>query len=165
LILATGQRPGECLGMTRAEIDGEWWDIPAARTKNKRPHRVWLSDTAKTFIGKDKKELVCPGRDDKLIGKSAPATALRRLVRPTRKGTSPRLPVAPFTPHDLRRTVATHLGGMGYSNEQIGKLLNHVDGSVTAVYNRHLYDELVKEMLGAWETKLLEIVNTKEGSK
>ena len=43
--LLTGQRPGEITGMEWPEIDGAWWTVPGARTKNgARPSR--LSDPA-----------------------------------------------------------------------------------------------------------------------
>ena len=34
LILVTGQRPGEVIGMRKAEIDDRWWTIPSERAKN-----------------------------------------------------------------------------------------------------------------------------------
>jgi integrase len=50
LILLTAQRPGEVTGMHTNEIDGAWWTIPAARAKNKRAHRVYLSGLAQEII-------------------------------------------------------------------------------------------------------------------
>ncbi|MEI6702094.1 MAG: hypothetical protein WCL71_00995 [Deltaproteobacteria bacterium] len=40
LILLTGQRPGEVIGMHTDEISERWWTIPAERSKNKKAHRV-----------------------------------------------------------------------------------------------------------------------------
>ncbi len=51
LILLTGQRPGEVVGMHTDEIDGRWWTIPVERSKNKKAHRVYLTDTALELIG------------------------------------------------------------------------------------------------------------------
>lgn len=53
LILTTAQRPGEVLGMHSCEIDesGRWWTIPVERSKNKKAHRVYLTDTALDLIG------------------------------------------------------------------------------------------------------------------
>lgn len=53
LILTTGQRPGEVLGMHSCEIDesGRWWTIPVERSKNKKAHRVYMTDTALDLIG------------------------------------------------------------------------------------------------------------------
>jgi integrase len=51
LILVTAQRPGEVIGMHTNEIDGRWWTIPSERAKNKKPHHVYLTDTALQLIG------------------------------------------------------------------------------------------------------------------
>lgn len=47
----------------------------------------------------------------------------------------------PWTPHDLRRTVATRIAEqLGVGGEQlIKRVLGHSDGSVTAIYNRYGY--------------------------
>src|SRR5262249_20639374 len=50
LALLTGQRIGEIVGMRRTEISGDVWSLPAARTKNKRPHDVPLSRQALVVI-------------------------------------------------------------------------------------------------------------------
>jgi integrase len=54
LILLTAQRPGEVVGMHTREIDGHWWTIPGARTKNSKTHRVYLTDTVLDSIGSQK---------------------------------------------------------------------------------------------------------------
>ena len=70
-----------------------------------------------------------------------------------------RLPMDYFTPHDLRRTMATSIAGIGFTGELIGKVLNHVDRSVTAIYNQHHYDREKQQALEAWDRKLLAIVS------
>lgn len=50
LILLTAQRPGEVSGMHTQEIDGNWWTIPAERSKNKKAHRVYLPPLAQEII-------------------------------------------------------------------------------------------------------------------
>lgn len=52
LILLTAQRPGEVAGMHTREIDGNWWTIPAERSKNKKAHRVYLPPLALEIIAK-----------------------------------------------------------------------------------------------------------------
>jgi len=58
LILVTGQRPNEVIGMQRDEINGHWWTIPVHRLKvvktkesERHPHRVYLTDLALELIG------------------------------------------------------------------------------------------------------------------
>ena len=45
LLIITGQRRGEVIGMRKAELDlaDKWWTIPGERTKNGLPHRVPLT--------------------------------------------------------------------------------------------------------------------------
>lgn len=50
MIFLTAQRPGEVIGIHTSEIDGDWWIIPAARSKNKKAHRVFLTATVKQII-------------------------------------------------------------------------------------------------------------------
>ena len=65
--------------------------------------------------------------------------------------------VGGFKPHDLRRTAASHLTGMGFSRLVVSKLLNHVESGVTAVYDRHSYDTEKREALAAWGARVEEL--------
>ncbi|MFN3499590.1 MAG: tyrosine-type recombinase/integrase, partial [Pannonibacter indicus] len=52
LILLTGQRPGECAGICREEVDlaKAIWTLPPERTKNKRAHSVPLVGEALAIV-------------------------------------------------------------------------------------------------------------------
>ena len=167
LILATAQRPGEVLGMTWEEIEGRWWTIPAARTKNKRPHRCYLNDMGLALIGEHPKNdagdevtgLVLPspitGRE---ISVQALSKNLRRdRLRPKKER---RLDIEHFTPHDLRRTAATLLAESGHQEFLIGKLLNHTNQAVTGIYNRYQYDKELQELAQSLGKRLEEITRT-----
>ena len=67
--------------------------------------------------------------------------------------------VRDFTPHDIRRSVATHLASMGVQRLTISKLLNHVERGITAVYERHSYDPEKRAALNAWAARLEQIVS------
>ena len=62
-----------------------------------------------------------------------------------------------WTPHDLRRTVATRIAEqLGVGGEQlIKRVLGHADGSVTAIYNRYGYVKEMRGVLGQWAADLL----------
>jgi len=45
----------------------------------------------------------------------------------------------PFTPHDLRRTCATRMAGLGIAAQVVEKVLNHTLPGVMAIYNQHDY--------------------------
>lgn len=66
---------------------------------------------------------------------------------------------ATFTPHDLRRTAASHMTGMGIPRLVVSKILNHADRDTTAVYDRHSYDAEKKHALDAWGNKLSQLIS------
>jgi integrase len=61
-----------------------------------------------------------------------------------------------WTPHDLRRTVATRIAEqLGVGGEQlIKRVLGHNDGSVTAIYNRCGYVKEMRAVLEQWAADL-----------
>jgi len=63
-----------------------------------------------------------------------------------------------FTPHDLRRTFATRLNGIGIEPHIVEKCLNHSMQGVMATYNRFDYAEQRIAAASAWETELKRII-------
>ncbi len=63
-----------------------------------------------------------------------------------------------WTPHDLRRTAASHITSMGIPRLVVSKILNHVESSITAVYDRHGYDSEKLNALETWSKKLHDII-------
>ena len=65
-------------------------------------------------------------------------------------------PLVRWTPHDLRRTVATRIAEkLGVGGEQlIRRVLGHADGSVTAIYNRYGYVKEMRSVLEQWAADL-----------
>ena len=148
LRLVTAQRGGEIHDMRWRAVDRatRWWTIPAARSKNGLPHRVPLTDPALNLIdglsGSDPEGYVLAGAR----GKRQRSQAIARLG------------LDDFRGHDLRRTAASHMASAGVPRLVIGKILNHADPSVTAVYDRHSYDTEKRAALETWATALLAIV-------
>ena len=70
-----------------------------------------------------------------------------------------------FVPHDLRRTAASHMASMGIPRLIIAKLLNHAEPGVTAVYDRHSYDQEKRQALDTWGRKVMTIIGKGEPSK
>jgi integrase len=145
LRLITGQRGGEVFSMTRKDIDGDWWTIPATVTKNKKPHRVPLSPLAQSIL----KDL--PTGEGFLFR----GFRTKRQHRPLYKAIN----LPEFKGHDLRRTCATRMGVAGVPEFTIGRVLNHQDRGVTAVYNLHGYDREKKAALNAWARTLTAILD------
>ena len=57
----------------------------------------------------------------------------------------------------MRRTAATNLAKLGYTDEIIGEVLNHTRTGVTSIYNRHRYDMEKQKALEALERHVLAI--------
>lgn len=162
LILVTGQRPGEVIGMHRTEIDGDWWEIPADRSKNKVAHRVYLTGLAKQLIGDAKGYIFeSPVNPDKPYEVRTLTHAIKGNLPHTPKSkVEDRLKIPHFIPHDLRRTAATRWAEMGIAGEMIDRLQNHITKQkqgVGHIYNRYSYDKEKQAALEAWERKLLSI--------
>jgi integrase len=81
--------------------------------------------------------------------------------RPARKGIREHLGMAQFTPHDLRRTAATIARRGGAKREDVKALLDHLEGDVTATYDK--YDMLPEKRLVAsiLDAELRKIVGTR----
>ncbi len=163
LLILTGQRRGEVAGMRWGELDLEagLWSLPGARTKNHRPHTLPLPPEALEVLEAVPRhhgaELVFEGPRRNVpsgFGKvkarldTAIAAAARQAGRPA----------APWTLHDIRRTVATGLQRLGVRLEVTEALLNHVSGSragIAGVYQRHGWDREKAEALRAWAGHVL----------
>lgn len=71
------------------------------------------------------------------------------------------LGIGEATPHDLRRTAASHMTSIGVSRLVVSKVLNHAEPGVTAVYDRHSYDFEKRAALDAWGRRLEEIIGSR----
>ena len=154
LMLVTAQRRREVVTARWADIDLQtgWWTIPETIAKNKLPHRVPLSALACRLLkdakkNSEKSEHVFPSPS-----RTGPIRdeAVTKAVRRNEAAFG----IDHFTPHDLRRTSASLMAGMGTSRVTIGKILNHVEAGVIAVYDRHSYDQEKRKALNAWGRKL-----------
>ena len=69
-----------------------------------------------------------------------------------------------FRGHDLRRTAASLMTSAGVSRLVVGKILNHVETGVTAVYDRHSYDAEKRAALDLWGHELQRILRKRAKS-
>ena len=163
LLLVTAQRRVEVTSARWSDIDlsSGWWTIPAEITKNGLPHRVPLSPLAiRIFksVGSGDSDFVFPYDDGKRpIRPDAVTKALRKNESV--------LKIDYFTPHDLRRTTASHMASSRVPRLTIGKILNHAEPGVTATYDRHSYDPEKRQALIAWARTLNRIVKGNKSIK
>ncbi len=161
LMLITAQRKSELLSAewVHFDLEGRWWTIPAENAKNGLPHRVPLSNEAMAILEELRpnsggSRWLFPSRADQPLTGSGLANAIRTVFRNK---------IDNFTPHDLRRTAASCMTSGGISRLVVGKVLNHAERGVTAVYDRHSYDPEKRQALEAWDRKL-EAILTKTPS-
>lgn len=154
LILLTGMRPGEVIGMRWCDLEGEdWYNLPAKDAKNGIGLRVYLSEPARAILRAQKslqKDPTAPHVFYASNGK--PLSSVRKSLLEVRTATG-----IDFTPHDLRRTCATHLGRLGFS-DLVPEVLNHKPKGVTSIYNRYRFDKEKQGALTAWAQELHRIV-------
>jgi len=161
ILILTGQRRGEVAGMRWSELhlepaDRATWSLPGSRTKNGHPHDVPLSEPARAILAEVKRFAGCPlvlslGRKTPPSGFGKAKARLDVLL--AAEGEQ----MAPWTVHDLRRTVATGLQRQGVRLEVTEAVLNHVSGSrggIVGVYQRHAWTEEKRAALEAWAGKL-----------
>ena len=158
LQLASAQRKGEIISAEWSELNLNtgWWTIPALKAKNNQTHRVPLSSLAIELLGEIKQlsgdsRFLFPAKlKDTHITGSSIDHAVRRC---NFNG------VKPWTPHDCRRTTASYITSMGISRLVVSKILNHSESSsVTAVYDRHSYDNEKQHALERWAKELKRII-------
>ena len=150
LRLITAQRGGEVHSMRWGDVDldSRWWTIPGSAAKNGLAHRVPLSDLAmEVLIALLERQTAKTAASPYVL--SAGARDPRR-----RRRTLARLGLENFRGHDLRRTAASRMASAGCPRLVIGKVLNHAEPGVTAVYDRHTYDAEKREALQTWARSL-----------
>jgi integrase len=125
LLLLTMLRKSEMAEGVWSEVDfsNRVWTIPAARMKRRNPHNVYLSDQVldilvalKTCAGGS--QFIFPSRydGDRPISKATLNSVLSGVVDAAQ---ADGVPLAPFLPHDFRRSSSTALHEAGFSTDWI----------------------------------------------
>lgn len=150
LLMLTGQRRDEIGGLRWSEITDDAIELPAERTKNKRPHIVPLSAAAKEILASQDtcQEYVFGFRG--FAGWSVSKARLDQHIK-----------LDHWTVHDIRRTVATRMNDLGILPHVVEAVLNHVSGTrggVAGIYNRATYLREKTEALKLWADHLMAII-------
>lgn len=152
LILATGARVGELIKARWDDFDFDHstWVIPAENSKNSRPHLIHLSAFARRQVDQLRAvksgEYVFAGKQpDTHISEKSISKAVRDRIRSeplsrrSRQTQSLMLSGGEWSPHDLRRTMASRMGDLGIAPHVIERCLNHVQQGIVGVYQRQEY--------------------------
>lgn len=163
MYLWTCARGAEILAMrpehVREEDSGWWWTVPVAMTKNARhehavDHRVPLFGRALAIVQRRLKAVEDGAHQAGWLFEDARqeqytqhdfSTYIYSLQPHSekvarRQGEGLVLPVANWTPHDLRRTARTLLASLGCPEEIAEAILGHLPKGVVGVYNAYTYD-------------------------
>ncbi|MWV11149.1 integrase arm-type DNA-binding domain-containing protein [Pseudomonas sp. R-28-1W-6] len=161
-LMTTGVRRNEASFLRWDELDGTWAAMPASRMKGGRDFRAALSPAALAILDGMPRFAGCPyvfttnGRTP-ISGWGKAKVRLDEYMS-TELGES----VGDWRLHDLRRTLASGLAGLGTRSEVIKRVLGHAASSsdVTAVhYVWHGYDAEALAAVQAWGDHINELVS------
>jgi integrase len=164
LLLLTGQRCGEVVGMRRSEISGDVWSLSRERTKNKRQHDVPLSTQALAIID----EIPVIAGEEDCVFTTSETKRLGKMSHAKDKLDAHMKPKTPWVIHDLRRTCASGMAKLGIRLPVIEKCLNHASGSfrgIVRVYQRHDFAAEMREALQRWANHVDAIVRGEASGK
>lgn len=174
VLLLTGQRLGEVVGMTDAEINGCTWHLTSDRTKNKRAHDVHLSEPVRAVLAGVERIAGDAGLYHTTTG-ATPLSGFHKgrdhiasgmaVVAEEEQGRVVDIPHWTF--HDLRRTAATGMARLGIPVRVTEAVLNHVSGSgggIVAVYQRHDFADEKRQALDAWARFVVDLVEGGAGN-
>jgi integrase len=160
-VLMTACRRSEAADAVWAEFDlaQATWLLPAARVKNATEHALPLPPAAidlltflPRFVDSDFVFTDTAGRRP-INGFSRRKARLDERIAQLNGGR----PIAPFTWHDLRRSVASGMSALGIAPHVIESILNHRSGIISGVariYNRHDFRAEKAHALATWAAHL-----------
>jgi integrase len=164
LLLLTGCRRSELANAKWSEIDmeGRVFSLPAERSKNGQAHSVPLSDLAMATLAGIKSEGGAPFIFSSDRGRSPvknfdlPKRRFDRLIAEIAGE-----PIPHFTLHDIRRSCASSMAGLGIAPHIVEAVLNHRSGAISrvaGVYNRFDYAGEKRVALARWADHISAIV-------
>lgn len=158
LLILTGLRRGEIEGLRWSEVDLETdlVSIPAARTKNGRPHLVPLSALARALLAAQ------PRDGDLVFGTKVIRWHLERLALDQRIAESQGEPLEAWVVHDIRRAFSTSLHDrLGVPPHVVEVLLGHVghQAGVAGTYNKSVYAAECERALTRWAEHIEQLVS------
>jgi integrase len=150
-LLLTATRRGEAADMTRGELSGADWIIPAARMKAKQEHVIPLSKAAKAII--DDAPMLGPCIFT--LNGRAPTNNFAKLKTAFDKACG----VTGWRIHDLRRTARSLMSRAGVAPDIAERCLAHTIGGVRGTYDRHTYHDEKARAFEALASMVGRIVN------
>jgi integrase len=156
LLLLTGMRRTEVGDLRWSEVDLDRGVIalPAERTKNANPHTLILPPLAANILRSCRKRT----GDDYVFGFGSGFKSWSGETKRLNKKIAEIGKIAPWRIHDLRRSMRSGLARIGVSDEIGERVLNHVQGGIQGIYNRHRYEREIAEALKIWADHVSAII-------
>lgn len=171
LLILTGARLREIAEATWAEVDlaSKTLTVAKERSKNRVAHEIPLSDKAVDIVAAvrrigDKKDgfvFTTNGRTPVSGFSRAKELTDKAMLASMREADERAEAPAGWVFHDLRRTSASGMAGLGIPPHVVEAVLNHRSGTirgVAAVYNRYTYAAEKRAALDRWAARLAQIV-------
>lgn len=176
ILLLTGCRVGEVCKAEWSHIDlkAKLWHFPETNTKShkgeEKPHTVPLNEHLITILNKLKEtyakhnsKYIFPFTGDLSIAGTRPITerSIAHFVNRRFKENTVKyhgVTLEKIVPHDLRRTVASHLRRLKVDPIVVEKILNHELVGMQKVYDQYDYIEERREALSNWANVVFELV-------
>jgi integrase len=157
LLMLTALRLNEVAKAKWDDIDLEVgvWRIPRENVKADRSHEVPLSKQAIAIFK------ALPRFTDAYVFTSTAGKSHISGFSKAKARLDKFSGVTDWRLHDLRRTAGTNMAKLGVPVYTISRVLNHAQGGVTAIYDRHSYMPEKKEALKKWARKLDQILLSK----
>jgi integrase len=163
MLILLGQRRSETVSMRRSEIDGDLWRLPAEKMKGKVAHTLPLPAQALAMV-----EALPPIGDGDLVFTTNGTSPLSHFDRIKRTIDAEMKPASPWTWHDIRRSSASALAGLGVPVPTIEKILAHRSGTfrgIVSTYQRHSFIPEMRTALERWSEHLDRLVRGAPATK
>lgn len=154
LLLLLALRPGEVLKLRWDWIDREVLTIPASHVKNRREHKLYLSDLARAEVESLKETSSC----EDFLFPGLTYGSHRKTIRESHAKMTVAMEVPYWTARDIRRTCETQMRTFIRDSEGISRVLNHDVSQIRKHYDRGDYFERKKDVLIQWTQWLKEVV-------
>jgi integrase len=176
MLILTAARRNEVAALKWPEIDAAhtMWHLPAERAKNGEAHDAHLAAETLNLLKshpdckEDKlpvKGFVFSNGAKPIAGFSKYKRALDDEILEAIRKDDPKGKIIPWRIHDIRRTAATHMAGMGFGLAVVERVLNHRGVSrtgVAGIYQRAEFLPERKAALDAWAKRVTALVTRAE---
>lgn len=170
LLVLTGGRNMEVRGASWSEfdLDARIWTLPAERSKNGRPHTVYLTDAILELLAAVPRfknvNFLFPAAGSMMQPMSGDQKVKDRIDKRMRAALRESGTAEPenWCVHDFRRTIATGLQRLGFRPDIADQVIGHVGSTragAAAHYLHHRYENERKVALISWSEHVLTIVN------